>query len=136
MDRQAYTEKFLEHYQTPRHYGPLPDSDVVTTGRHSGCGDEITIYLKIGSDSTAQKVQFEGQGCTISQGSASMLLVRVQGKSLAEIEAIDYNDLIESLGKEIILNRVSCATLGLKTLKDAIQKYHLELENKRSHIQG
>jgi nitrogen fixation NifU-like protein len=136
MDRQAYTEKFLEHYQRPRHYGPLPEADVVTTGRHPGCGDEITIYLKIEADSTAQNVQFEGQGCTISQGSASILLDRVQGKSLAEIEAIDYNDLIETLGKKIILNRVSCATLGLRTLKDAIQQYHLELEDKRGRTHG
>jgi nitrogen fixation NifU-like protein len=47
----------------------------------------------------------------------------VQGKTLAEIEAIDYNDLIERLGRDIVMTRVRCAILSLTTLKNAIQKY-------------
>ncbi len=123
MNRQAYTERFLEHFRSPRHYGPLPEADVVVKGRHSGCGDEITIYMNVGPGNEAGIVQFEGQGCIISQAAASILLERVQGKTLAEIEAIDYNDLIEELGREIVLNRVSCATLSLNTLKKAVQQY-------------
>lgn len=124
MKRQDFTENFLEHYESPRHYGPIPDADVILQGTNPGCGDVITIYLNVGEAGLAEKIQFEGEGCTISQGAASILLEMVQGKPLAEIQAIDYNDLIEKLGRNVVLSRVRCATLGLSTLKNAIQQYH------------
>lgn len=123
VNRQDYTDKFLEHYESPRNYGPLPQADVVVNGENPACGDVVTIYLKIGEGEVAQRIQFEGQGCTISQAGTSMLLEMVQGKPLAEIKGIDYNDLLEALGKEIVLTRVRCATLGLSTLKNAIEQY-------------
>jgi len=126
MDRQGYAEQLLDHYELPRHYGAIAKADATAQGDNPGCGDVITIYVSVGPDKIAEKVQFEGEGCTISLGAASILLDMVQGKSLAEIQAIDYNDLIEKLGKEVVLTRVRCATLGLKTLKEAIRQYHAQ----------
>lgn len=123
MERQQHIDRLLEHYEKPRHRGPIPDADVVLEGGNPSCGDVITIYLKIDGDERVELAQFEGQGCTISQAAASILLEGVQGETLAEIEAIDYNDLIERLGREIVMTRVRCATLSLTTLKSAIQKY-------------
>ncbi len=123
MNRQDFTDNFLQHYESPRNYGVLPEADVVTVGTNPGCGDIITIYLRVGDGNIAQRIQFEAEGCAISRGAASILLERVQNKPLAEIQAIDYNDLIEQLGREIVLARVQCATLGLSTLKQAIQQY-------------
>lgn len=125
-NRQYYTDIFLEHYETPRNYGALPEAQVVEAGTNPGCGDEITIYLKVGPGDIAEKIQFEGQGCTISQGAASILLDMVQGKPLAEISAMDYNDLIDALGREVVLTRVGCATLSLSTLKEAIRHYQAQ----------
>lgn len=124
MSRQLYTNKLLEHYESPRHYGPMSNADAVVTGNHPGCRDEITIYLKVVNGSRAKKIQFEGKGCTLSQGAASILLDAVQNRPLAEIEAIDYNALLDMLGRDIILNRISCATLALDTLKAAIQQFY------------
>jgi nitrogen fixation NifU-like protein len=124
MNRQDYTDNLLDHIEHPQFYGPLPDADVVLEGRNSGCGDVITIYLKVDGNGAAQCVQFEGHGCAISQGAASILLGMVQGKTLAQIESLDYNDLIDRLGRDVVLNRVNCATLGLSTLKNAIRRYH------------
>jgi nitrogen fixation NifU-like protein len=126
MDRQDYAEQLLEHYESPRHYGPLTDADVVAHGENPGCGDEITIYLKVNEAGVVEQVQFESEGCTISQASASVVMEMVQHKTLAEIQAIDYNGLIEKLGKDVVLTRVNCATLGLKTLKEAIRQYYTE----------
>jgi nitrogen fixation NifU-like protein len=123
MERQQHIENLLEHYEKPRHRGSIPDADVVLEGANPSCGDVITIFLKIDGDNRVQLAQFEGQGCTISQAAASILLEGVQGKTLAEIEAIDYNDLIERLGRDIVMTRVRCAILGLTTLKNAVQKY-------------
>ena len=124
MDRQQYIEKLLEHFDTPRHRGSISGADVVMTGGNPSCGDKITIYLNVDEQDRVERIQFEGEGCTISQASASILLDRVQGKTLAEIEAIDYNDLIDELGRDIVLTRVRCATLSLSTLKSAIQQYY------------
>lgn len=127
MERQQYIEKLLTHYENPRHRGSIPDADVVLEGDNPSCGDVVTIYLKVDGDDRIELAQFEGQGCTISQAAASILLEEVQGKTLAEIEAIDYNDLIERLGRAIVLTRVRCATLSLSTLKSAIQKYRQQV---------
>ena len=130
MDRQSYIERLVEHYEVPKYQGSLPDADAVAEGHNPGCGDIVTIYLNVGEGNIAQEIRFEAEGCTISQGAVSILLDTVQGKSLAEIQAITYNDLVDSLGRSVVLSRVHCATLGLKTLKEAIQKYykqHLQL---------
>jgi nitrogen fixation NifU-like protein len=124
MGRQDYIDKLLDHYESPRYQGVIAEADVVVSGRNPGCGDVITIYLCVGEDNIAREIRFEGEGCTISQGAVSILLEMVQGKPLAEIEAIDYNDLIENLGKGVVLSRVRCAILGLQTLKEAIQRYY------------
>ena len=123
-DRQNYTDQLLAHYESPCHYGPLADADIVCSGENPGCGDIITIYLKTGPEGIAQTVQFEGEGCAISLGAASVLMEMVQGKTLAQIQAIDYNQLIELLGREVVLTRDRCATLGLKTLKESIRQYY------------
>jgi nitrogen fixation NifU-like protein len=123
MQRQEFIENLLEHYEAPRFHGPLPEADIIVSAENPGCGDVVTIYLNVGKDNTATRIQFESEGCTISQASTSILVEMMQGKPLADIQALDYNALIETLGKSVILTRVSCATLGLKTLKKAIQQY-------------
>ena len=124
MHRQHYIDRLLEHYESSRYRATRADADVVLQGINPGCGDIINIYLNVGEGNIATEIWFDGEGCIISQGAVSILLEMVQGRPLAEIEAIDYNELVERLGKHIVLTRVRCATLGLKTLKDAIQHYH------------
>jgi nitrogen fixation NifU-like protein len=123
MDRQHHIDNLLEHYESSPYRGTLPNADIVVEGDNPGCGDTVTIYLNIGNN-TAKEIKFEGEGCIISQGAVSILLEEVHGKTLAEIEAIDYNDLVDRLGRDIVLTRVRCATLGLKTLKEAIQQHN------------
>lgn len=124
MDRQQHIEKLMEHFDTPHHRGILPDANVVHEGGNPSCGDVVTIYLKVDEHDRAVQVQFEGEGCTISQAASSILMDRVQGKTLAEIESLDYNDLIDELGRDVVMTRVRCATLSLTTLKGAVQKYY------------
>ena len=124
MDRQEYIDNLISHYESPRYREAHPEADAVATGENTGCGDVITIYLNVGQGDIAKEVWFEGEGCTISQGAASILLEMVHGKPLAEIETLDYNDLIDKLGRHVVLTRVKCAILGLKTLKQAIKQYY------------
>jgi nitrogen fixation NifU-like protein len=66
---------------------------------------------------------FTGEGCTISQAAASILMEQVQEAPLSEIEAIDGNDLTDTLDREVVQARPRCATLALSTLKGAIREY-------------
>ncbi len=127
MDRQEQIEYILEHFQQPRHHGTLDPADVTMPGGNPGCGDVITIYLNVDRDSnTIKDVTFEGEGCTISQAAASILLEDIAGKSLSAVDELDYNDIIERLGREVVSTRPRCATLALGTVKAAVKKYRID----------
>lgn len=125
MDRQEAIEFLLEHYEQPQHNGALSDADVQMPGGNPGCGDVVTIYLKVDSETqTIKTATFEGEGCTISQAAASILLEQMQGQPLSYVEGLDFGWMIDELGREIVQSRPRCATLALGTLKAAIKKYH------------
>jgi len=102
-------------------------------GGNPDCGDVVTVYLKV--DREADRVAeatFTGEGCTISQAAASVLMEQVQGVALGEIEAMNANDLMDTLGREVVRMRPRCATLGLSTLKGAVKLYRREQERHRA----
>ena len=126
MDRQMQIQILLDHYQRPRHRGALEDADVAMPGGNPGCGDVVTVYLKGAEDHEhIEDVSYEGEGCTISMAASSMLLEQVHAGDLTmdQVLEMDYNEMIEQLGRQIVASRPKCATLGLGTLKAAIRKY-------------
>lgn len=118
-------EFILDYYENPRHKEPMLDADAVVEGGNPGCGDIVTVYLKVKADGHIA-ASFEGEGCTISQASASYLMDEVNGKTLEEVLAIDHETLMDNLGKEIVQQRTRCATLSLDTLRAAIRKRERE----------
>lgn len=125
MDRQEAIDYLLEHYEQPRHNGVLNEPDVAMPGGNPGCGDIVTIYLAVDpATQTIKQATFEGEGCTISQAAASILLEQMQGQPLAYVEGLDFSWMIDELGREVVQSRPRCATLALGTLKAAIKKYH------------
>jgi nitrogen fixation protein NifU and related proteins len=126
LDRQLQIQILLDHYKNPRHHGAIEDADVEMPGGNPGCGDVVTIYLKGAEDHEHMAdVSYEGEGCTISMASSSMLLEQVVKGNLTmdEVLEFDYNEMIDQLGRQIVASRPKCATLGLGTLKAAIRKY-------------
>ncbi len=122
-DRQEFVDYILDHYQNPRHHGALAEADVIMKGGNPGCGDVVTMYVKVDADTRITEVAFEGEGCTISQAAASILTEKVLGKTLAEITEMSAEVLIEDMGREVVASRLRCATLALNTLKAAEKKY-------------
>jgi nitrogen fixation NifU-like protein len=122
MDRQEQIEFLLAHYENPRNKRALADADATMTWGNPGCGDVITIYAKI-NDERLTEVTFEGHGCTISQAAASVLTDWVRGKTLAQIEALGHEELIDWLGRDVVMMRTRCALLSLDTLKLALKEY-------------
>jgi nitrogen fixation protein NifU and related proteins len=123
LDRQTAIEYLLDLYENPTHKGEMPDADVSVKGGNPGCGDIVTIHLKVGEDGTVQQIRFEGEGCTISQAAAEMVSNRMEGASLDEIEGLQQDVIIDELGREVVISRPRCATLALGTLKQAVQEY-------------
>ena len=79
-----YREIILDHYRSPRNKGELETPPAVRTeGFNPLCGDEIVVYVDV-SDGKVSDIKIGGQGCSISQASASMMTAAVKGKSLEE----------------------------------------------------
>jgi nitrogen fixation NifU-like protein len=134
-----YQEVILDHNRRPRNFGQIEGADHSAEGYNPLCGDQLTLYLKMDGD-RVEEVRFEGQGCAISTASASILTEMVQGKSVAEVEALfeAFHELLTGdpsvvadvgpeLGKLAVFAgvrefpvRVKCATLAWHTLKAAL----------------
>ena len=82
-----YREIILDHYRTPRNRGELPPPAVHAEGHNPLCGDEIQVFLDV-TDGVVNDIKVGGQGCSISQSSASMMSQAVKGKSLVEVKAL------------------------------------------------
>jgi nitrogen fixation protein NifU and related proteins len=123
VDRQEKIDFIISHYEHPFRHGPLPNADVTQRGGNPGCGDVLTFYLKVADDGRITDISFEGEGCTISQAAASMVTEMFQGQTMADVERASSDDILDLLGREIAGTRLRCATLGLNTLKAAVQGY-------------
>ena len=83
-----YREIILDHYRSPRNRGELPAPPATRVeGFNPLCGDEIVIYVNV-ADDVVQDICIGGQGCSISQSSASMMSAAVKGRTLAEVRAL------------------------------------------------
>ena len=122
LDRQEYIEYLLDHFQNPRNRGRMEGADVQLGGGNPGCGDLITMYLKIDDDRVSE-VSFEGEGCTISQAGGSIVTELIEGLTLDEIKELGTHTMKEEMGDDVVKSRVRCATLALGTVQAAIDQY-------------
>src|SRR5690349_24857394 len=83
-----YREIILDHYRNPRNRGELPTPPAhKVEGFNPLCGDEIVVFLEV-TDGVVTDVRIGGQGCSISQSSASMMSSAVKGKTVAEVREL------------------------------------------------
>jgi nitrogen fixation NifU-like protein len=125
MERQEAIEFLMDHYENPRNNGPLEYPDVSLCGGNPGCADIITMYARFDDKGKLEAVNWEGEGCTISRAAASYVSEITRGLSAEEIEKMSFEDLIEELGRELVMTRPTCATLALGTLKKGVHEYHM-----------
>jgi nitrogen fixation protein NifU and related proteins len=83
-----YREIILDHYRSPRNRGEL---EVPPAHRIEGfnplCGDEVVVYVEV-EDGSVSDIRISGQGCSISQSSASLMSAAVKGKPLSEVRGL------------------------------------------------
>jgi nitrogen fixation NifU-like protein len=127
-----YRQQILEHYRNPHNHGELEDPTFSHTGENPMCGDTIEMDVELADDGeTIERVAFRGEGCAISQASASMLTDELPGMTLDEVDALDRDDAIDQLGVDISPVRVKCAVLAEKVAQDgaAIHRGELDVEH-------
>ena len=146
-----YREVILDHYRSPRNRGELETPPAhCSEGFNPLCGDEIVVYVETDGD-VVTDIRINGQGCSISQASASMMTSAINGKSFGEIKELTrafkammsipdeeqddppakvrLGDLEALRGVVRFPVRIKCATLSWNTLAEAISEINAE----RSH---
>ena len=133
---ELYREVILDHYRRPRNAGALAAPTHQAEGANPVCGDEIELDVAIEGDVICE-MAFRGQGCSISQSSASMMTERVCGGTIADAHRVMQlfeAQLVESAEPDPLLGdlealqgvaqfpvRVKCALLCWKVLREALQ---------------
>jgi nitrogen fixation NifU-like protein len=90
-----YQELIIGHYRRPRNHRDIPGATTRVHMNNPTCGDEIALSLRMEGGRVAE-VGFTGQGCSISQASASMMTVLLEGRTLAEAARLSdlFHDLV------------------------------------------
>lgn len=117
-----YRENILEYSKNPQNKGRLDPHDYAYEDTNPLCGDEVRIELRVDDAGTVTDIRFDGQGCAISQASASMLTEIVQGMNVEDVKNLPKEELLEEIGIELSPARLKCALLGLHVLKGALHE--------------
>jgi nitrogen fixation NifU-like protein len=117
MDSSIYREQIIDLYEHPLNYGELDPSDFSYEEDNPLCGDVIRIDVCLDEDARVADVAWSGDGCAISQASASLLTEEIKGMTLEEVKAFSKETLLELIGVPLSMARIKCALLSLKVLK-------------------
>ncbi len=119
-EKEIYEEHVLEHYEDPYNRGTLDQPTHRFEAKNPLCGDVIHIDLKLSPEGKITEAWFSGQGCVISQASASMLLEAIEGKTLEEVNAFTAEDMLKLFGPQLTPNRQKCCLLCWRVLQTAV----------------
>jgi len=131
-----YRRVIMDHYKNPRNHGILEDGSHTINMNNPTCGDRIQLTMKV-EDGIVQNAMYEGEGCSISMSSASMMTQAVKGKTVDEAlnlvtifsnmiqgkeygDDIDLGDIEALQGVSKFPARIKCATLAWKALEKGL----------------
>ncbi|MEM0927005.1 MAG: iron-sulfur cluster assembly scaffold protein [Planctomycetota bacterium] len=110
----------LDHYQDPYHRGDCEQATHADNGESPLCGDSVRVSLQLSEDGVVREAWFDGEGCVISQASASMLVERIEGMTFEEAEAFSAHEMLELFGPSLTPNRRKCCLLGWRVMQSAL----------------
>lgn len=134
-----YRQVIMDHYKKPRNRGVLGDDSVTVDLNNPTCGDRIQLTMKV-EDGIVQDAKFEGEGCSISMSSASMMTQAVKGKKVEEAlklstifsdmmqgkeydDSVDLGDIEALQGVSKFPARIKCATLAWKAMEKGLHDH-------------
>jgi nitrogen fixation NifU-like protein len=134
-----YRQVIMDHYKNPRNRGSLEDESLTIDMNNPTCGDRIQLHLQV-NDGIVQNAKFEGEGCSISMSSASMMTQVIKGKEIddalkmskmfsdlmlgkeVEDDGIDLGDIEALQGVSKFPARIKCATLAWKAFEKGVDQ--------------
>jgi nitrogen fixation NifU-like protein len=136
---ELYQEVILDHSRRPRNFGELQDATVRVHGDNPACGDEIHLAVKFNPNGGLEDIKFTGHGCAISQASASLMTMKLKGKSREEVTEMlrAFHNLVtnesdeapKALGDLRVMRgvrkfpqRVKCAMLAWRAVQQAFEQ--------------
>ncbi|MCA1061167.1 SUF system NifU family Fe-S cluster assembly protein [Rossellomorea aquimaris] len=139
---QLYRQVIMDHYKNPRNKGSLEDGSFTIDMNNPTCGDRIHLTLKV-EDGVVQDAKFDGEGCSISMASASMMTQAVKGKEIEEAlklskifsdmmqgneydDDVDLGDIEALQGVAKFPARIKCATLAWKAMEKGVSEEEQE----------
>lgn len=148
-----YQQVILDHSRDRLGEGSIPeDIDSTSFQVNPTCGDEVTLGIKVDENGELSDYMWEGDGCSISQASLSVMSELIKGKSIEDIAQLynDFETMMHSRGQGVpdelldriedgaafegtskFPNRIKCALLGWYALRDALAKVGISLEEKK-----
>ncbi len=115
---EMYTERLLDHYRQPRNRGRLEQPDLSAQEYNPLCGDRVTIDLRIQGGRIAE-ARFEGRGCALCLGAASILTEFITGQRLEDLRETDHERFLAELQSQVRPARLKCALLPWKAFRHA-----------------
>ena len=134
-----YRQVIMDHYKNPRNKGSLEGDSLVIDMNNPTCGDRIHLTLQV-EDGIVKDAKFDGEGCSISMSSASMMTQTIKGKSVQEAmklasifsdmmqgkdydeDDLDLGDIEALQGVNKFPARIKCATLAWKAMEKGLKE--------------
>ena len=139
---ELYQEVILDHYRSPRNPGPINSPDIESEGFNPFCGDQVILQLAVDNNERITQTSSQGQGCSISQASISIMTELLKGMTLDEAEQLRTQFRALMMGEEVSEEsfvrmgdlaslkgvrkfpvRIKCALLAWAALQDGINGY-------------
>lgn len=136
---QLYRQVIMDHYKNPRNKGTIEGDVLNVEMNNPTCGDRVQLHMQV-DDGVVKDVKFEGEGCSISIASASMMTQAIKGKKIDEVlkmseqfsemmlgedidtEELDLDDIGALQGVSKFPARIKCATLAWKAMEKSVQE--------------
>jgi nitrogen fixation NifU-like protein len=113
-----YTERLLDHYRVPRNKGHLASPDLAAEEYNPLCGDRVTIEARV-EDGRIVEARFDGRGCALCMGAASILTEIIRGQALADLKELGKDQFLAQLQSAIRPARLKCALLPWMAFRHA-----------------
>ncbi len=110
-----YQDIILDHYRSPRNFGKLPSPTNSVDVYNSLCGDKLHFEIRE-QGGVVSEIGFSGEGCAISQATASLLSEYAKGKNSNTLRSLDKQFILEMIGVPLSPNRIKCALLSWEAL--------------------
>jgi nitrogen fixation NifU-like protein len=133
-----YRRVIMDHYKNPRNRGIIEDGSLTIDMNNPTCGDRIQLTIKV-DDGVVSNARFDGEGCSISMSSASMMTQAIKGMKIEEAlnlstifsdmmlgkefdDDIDLGDIEALQGVSKFPARIKCATLAWKAMEKGLKE--------------